>query len=714
MTPLTQADTLVDQLRCLLVPRSIAVVGASSDLSKVTGRALKHLMAHGYTGDVYPVNPGSEEVAGLRCYPSVHALPRPVDTAFVQVAAAAVPGVLQQCVQRGVRSVMVHTAGLGEGGGDEREALDRLKATAIGAGLPLLGPNCAGVANVSQDIILSPIACYDMKPLTKGRIGLVSHSGGLTGAYVSRAEERGIGFSCIVSTGNELVLEASHFVEYFVRDPGTDVIALFIETLRDVPRFHRAADAALSAGKPIVVLKIGRTAMGARVAASHTGALTGSDAVYDAIFRQKGVTRVDTFEDLLEVSALFAKTGPPAGRRVGVVTTTGGSAALVVEAAAAAGLEFPIPAPPDDGSDDPLPEFAIRSNPIDVTMSGVGDGFRRELIRMLDDDTFDVVVGVLGTSSQFQPELAVQPLVDAHQHARKPLVAFCSPAAPFALRLFEARGIPSFRTPEGCGRALGYLVRRGEFLRRRADLAAERAPAPSGRAARARAALGTAGRVLDEHQSKLILAAYGVSIVRERVARSLEEALAAAAAIGYPVAVKVLSPDVAHKTDVDAIALGIASPSQLRAAHARVLAAVRAHAPTARVTGVLIQEMVAGGIEVILGVSRDPHIGPVVMFGLGGVLIEVLEDVAFRALPIARADAVEMIAETKAARLLRGHRGRPPGDIDALVDTLLRVSEMAVDLGGELAELDINPLIVGPSGTGVRVVDALMVRHQPA
>ncbi len=712
MLPTTHADTLVDQVRSLLVPQSIAVVGASSDLSKVTGRTLKHLLAHGYSGEIYPINPNCEEIAGLQCYPSVLALPRAVDTAFIQVAAAAVPGVLRECVEHGVRSAIVHTAGLGEGSGDGREHQARIRALVNDAGLPLLGPNCAGVANVADDIILSPIACYDMRPLTKGRIGLISHSGGLTGAYVSRAEERGIGFSCIVSTGNELVLEASHFVEYFVGDPGTDVIALFIETLRDAPRFHRAASAALAAGKPIVVLKIGRTEMGARVAASHTGALTGSDAVYDAVFQQKGVTRVETLEDLLEVSALFCKTGPPAGRRVGVVTTTGGSAALVVEAAAAAGLEFPLPAPPDDDAEDLLPEFAVRSNPIDVTMSGVGDAFKRELLRMLDDDTFDMVVGVLGTSSQFHPELAVEPLVAAHEHAKKPLVAFCSPAAPDALRMFEARGIPSFRTPEGCGRALGYLVRRGEFLRRHRGDGPE---SPSGwreRAERVRAMVGAAGAVLDEHESKLVLAEYGIPTVGERVVHSPEEALDAAAALGYPVAVKVLSPDVPHKTDANALVLNVATPEHLRVAYAEVLENVRGFRREARISGVLVQQMANGGVEVILGVSRDPHVGPVVMFGMGGILIEVFQDVAFRALPIGRADAMEMIAETKAARLLQGHRGRPAADTAALVETLLRVSQMAADLGDDLLELDINPLIVGPAGTGVRVVDALLVRSR--
>lgn len=711
MTPTSHADTLVDQIRSLLVPQSIAVVGASSDLSKVTGRTLKHLITHGYTGDIYPVNPNWDEVAGLRCYPTIRALPQPVDTAFIQVAAAAVPGVLLECVERGVRSAIVHTAGLGEGGGDGRDQQARIRALVTDAGLPLLGPNCAGIANVVDDIILSPIACYDIRPLTKGRIGLISQSGGLTGAYVSRAEERGIGFSCIVSTGNELMLEASHFVEYFVKDPGTEVIALFIETLRDVPRFLRAASAALAAGKPIVVLKIGRTEMGARVAASHTGALTGTDAVYDAIFRQKGVTRVATLEDLLEVSAFFCKTGPPAGRRVGVVTTTGGSAALVVEAAAMAGLEFPLPSrSQDDASDDLLPEFAIRSNPVDVTMSGVGDAFKRELLRMLEDDTFDMVVGVLGTSSQFHPDSAVGPLVEAHQSARKPLVAFCSPAAPDALRLFESRGIPSFRTPEGCGRGLGYLARRGEFLRRAQAQDEEPAPAPSARVEFVRAAVRAAGPILDEHQSKRILKEYGIPVVRECVVHGPEEALAAAAAIGYPVAVKVLSSDVPHKTDANALALDVDSPARLRLCYDAVLANVRSHQPGARVAGVLIQEMAARGVEVILGVSRDPQSGPIVMFGMGGVLTEIFRDVSFRALPIRRVDAAEMIAETRAAQLLRGHRGRPPADVDALVETLLQVSQMAEDLGDDLLELDVNPLIVGPAGSGVQVVDALLVR----
>lgn len=701
----------IDQLRYVLSPKSVAIVGASSDFSKFTGRTLKYLMKHGYSGKIYPINPGRDEIAGLSCYHSVKELPEPVDTAFIQIAARGIPDVLGQCIEKGVKSAIIHSAGMGETGEEGKKRQEEIRALARETGMRVVGPNCAGIANMVENVILSPVVCYELDTLTKGRIGLVSQSGGLTGSYVARAEARGIGFSYVISTGNEMDLEACEYIEYLLHDSHTDVIAVFLEGLRKISRFHKVADEALEVGKPIIVLKVGRTAVGSKAAASHTGALTGSDAIYDSVFRQKGVTRVETLEDLFEVSSLFCKTRPPKGNCVGVITTSGGGATLLAEAGAQAGLEFP---PPSDGTvkevSQFLPSFAAKSNPMDVTMSGVGGGYKKGLEVLLEDDSFDIVVGVVGTSSQFAPEMGVKPIVEVHEGTEKPLAAFCNPNAEEALRLFEKNGIPSFRTPEACGRALGYLVNYGDFLEKRKGARyrkAETTPVKSNRGAVKRV-LASSNRILNEYDSKKILADYGISIIREHTAMNLFEAKAIAEKMGYPLVLKVLSPDIPHKTEAGVIKLGIGSEESLEKGFNEIIAKASGFRKDARIDGVLIQEMAQKGIEIIVGMSQDAQFGPTLMFGLGGVFVEVFKDVALRVVPISSLDAREMIDETKGSILLKGYRGMEKMDIDEIVSTLLKVSKLSDDLKQDIQELDINPLVVYPKGKGVKAVDALI------
>ncbi len=562
-------------------------------------------------------------------------------------------------------------------------------------------------------MVLSPIACYEIDDLPVGRIGLISQSGGLTGAYVSRAAERGIGFSYVISTGNEMDLGVSEFAHYLLRDEHTDAIAIFLEALRNVEMFREVAVEALKRRKPIVVLKVGRTEVGARAAASHTGALTGADAVYDAFFRQYGIVRVETLEDLFEVPALFCKTKPPTGRNVGIITTTGGGATIVLEAAAQAGLQFP---PPSDGAIREatafLPSFAAKSNPMDVTMSGTGGGFKKGLELLVKDDTFDMIVGVVGTSSQFEPQLGVQPIVEVCREAKKPLVAFCNPNAADALRLFEANGIPSFRTPEACGRALGYLVKYGEaldeFNREKGKQRTADPETPA--AAAARNILSGAGSTLNEYDSKRVLAAYGIAVTREKLTGNVDEAKQAAREIGYPVVMKVMSADIPHKTEAGVIKLGIQSESELAASYGELREKAKRFKADVRIDGVLIQEMAPKGVEMIIGMKRDAGFGPVVMVGLGGIFVEVFKDVAFRVPPISLADARAMIGEIKGAKLLNGYRGMEKMDCEAIAAALMSVAGLSLDLGEAIRELDINPLIVYPQGRGIKVVDALICR----
>lgn len=706
-------DPLRTQMQALLSPRSVVIVGASADYSKFTGRTVKYVLKHGYQGRLYAVNPARSSISGIPCFPSLRDLPEAVDAAFIQIAARGIPAVIEQCIEKQIKGIIIHSAGLGEDGKEGVKTRERIRSQVREAGIRIVGPNCAGIANMTRNIVLSPIVCYELDAIPRGRIGLISQSGGLTGAYVTRAADRGIGFSHVISTGNEMDLGVGEFTRYLVEDENTDAIAIFLEALRDVACFREAAVEAIGARKPIVVLKVGRTEIGARAAASHTGALTGADAVYDAFFRQYGITRVETLEDLFEVPALLCKTKPPSGRNVGVITTTGGGATIVVEAAAQAGLKFPPPC--DDAiraATAFLPSFAAKTNPMDVTMSGTGGGFRNGLDLLLKDDTFDMIVGVVGTSSQFEPELGVQPIVDASRDATKPLAAFCNPNAAEALRLFEKQGIPSFRTPEACGRALGYLVTYGEAVKsfdRRRDQ--QQAPDPASPAARmARSILAGAGTILNEHDSKRVLAACGIPVTRERLAGDPEAAKQAAGEIGYPVALKVMSAHIPHKTDAGVIRLGIRSEAELEASFGDLIARAKGFRADAQIDGILVQEMAERGVEVIVGMKREPGFGPVILFGLGGVSVEVFRDVAFRIPPFGLSDARDMIGEVRGAKLLNGFRGMAKMDMEAIAETLVRVAALALDLGEQIRELDINPLVVYPEGKGVKVVDALICR----
>ncbi len=705
-------DPVVDQIKSILSPKSVAIVGASADFSKFTGRTLKYLLKHGYKGRIYPINPKYREMVGLQCFPSIEALPECVDTAFIQIPSKGVASVIKECIQMGIKGVIVHSAGLAETGEEGKRKEHEIKGMIDGTAVRLVGPNTAGVANIVEKIILTPVVAYELDELTPGRIGFVSQSGGLTGALLTRAEARGIGFSYIISTGNEMDLEASDYMRFLIHDPHTDVIAVFLEGIRNVEKFYGAVHLAHEKGKPILVLKVGKAEVGSRAAASHTGALTGSDAVYDAVFKQRGIVRLEALEDLFEVSSLFVKYKPPKGIRIGMLTTTGGGATILADACGLLGFEFPKPSEETVRvSSQWLPDFASRANPLDVTMAGVGGGYSKSLDLFLRDENFDIIIAVVGTSAQFEPEMGVKPILERDKTINKPVVSFLNPNAEKALKLLEGDGIPTFRTPEACARALKYLVDYGRFSERYPKLKPTPASGIPEDMAKIKGILDFPQTTLNEYQSKLVLAHYGIPIVREKVATSLDEALAIAREIGFPVVLKVLSPDILHKTEANVVKLDLISEEHLGKGHREILQNAKAYKDDARIDGILVQEMVRGGTEVIVGMSHDPQFGPTVMFGLGGIFVEVYRDVSLRVVPLTRADAEEMIHEVKGSVLLAGYRGRQKGDVEGIIDVILKVSQLAVDLREEVRELDINPLIVLGEGSGVKAADALIVKR---
>ncbi len=615
------------------------------------------------------------------------------------------------------------------------------------SGMRICGPNCLGLANVKDDI-WATASSRGSDGLT-GPIGLVCQSGAAAfGPFLVRAVENGIGFSYIISTGNEADLDFTDFARYLLDDPDTRVIAGFVEGFKAADKFLEVAKLAAERGKPIVLIKIGRSELGARAARSHTAALTGADARYDAIFAQYGVIRVQDYDELLEVSHLLAHTPKPQVPGIAVVSHSGGISSLTADMCGQAGLDLPLLGQEArDGINAILKGFGWAANPADVTGFANSESFPQIMEHMINDPRMGtLVMASAGADTQAQQVISQRDRTD------KGVVFLWTGSRDTKAGLAQLKGarIPIFYTPDKLAR--GLQSRLAYHTWREHRLADGFATAPSRTASQDGAiaqALGLRRPTLSESESKELLAAWGVASAREHRANSAEAAVAAAEELGFPVVLKVDSPDILHKTEAGVVRLNLHDAAQVRTAYAEILAnaeaylsalpldgggmgggdraaansppprpspiegegvdAANAIAPQARISGVSVQEMVGDGVEVIVGVNCDPQLGPVLLFGSGGVMVEVYNDVSLRHCPITRSEAQAMIAEVKGARLLQGFRGRPPADLEALADTLVHVSYLAMHLEGHLAELDINPLMVLPSGQGVKAVDALVV-----
>ena len=690
----------------MLNPRSIAVVGATPRM-QYGGRFLAAAMQAAGRVNVYPVNPRYEEVQGVRCYPSVSDLPEAPDVVGVVVPYHAVLDTLRESHAKGARSAIVISAGFAERGLEDRRELQvELGRMAQETGMRVSGPNCLGLANLKDDIWAS--ASSRGAAGLSGPIGLVCQSGASAfGPFLTRAVDEGIGFSYIVSTGNEADLDFCDFARYLLDDDGTRVIAGFIEGFKDGRKFLEVARLAAERGKPIVLIKIGRSDLGARAAGSHTAALTGVDAVYDAAFAQYGVIRVQDYDDLLQVSNLLARCPRPPRRGVAVVSHSGGISSLTADMFGQAGLDLPpLSDHARDGINGILKGFGWAANPSDVTGFANSDDFPAIMSFMVDDEN----VGTLVVASAGADAQAAQ--VIAQRDASDKPVAFLwtgTRAAASGLPLLRQAGIPVFYVPDKLAAGVRYLNDYHDWREQRLARGFADTPALTDAQSLAAAKLAGAG-ALSEYDSKALLAAFGVPVTQDEPAGDADAAVAAANRIGYPAAMKVDSADILHKTEADAIRLNLGDAAAVRAAFDEITANARRYAPEARIDGVTVQEIVSGGVETIVGISHDAQLGPVLLFGIGGVMVEVYNDVALRLCPITRDDALDLIGEVKGARLLQGFRGAPAGDADALADVLVRVSQMAAQLEGSLAELDINPLIVLPAGRGVKAVDALAVR----
>jgi acetate---CoA ligase (ADP-forming) len=576
----------------------------------------------------------------------------------------------------------------------------------------VIGPNCQGMINIADRVYagFGSVFNSDYEP---GPVSMVSQSGGFGFSVMNlSSKDGGLPFRQMVTTGNEIGVSTLDFVEYFIRDPGTEIIAGYIEGLKDACRLAEVGDRALAAGKPLLMWKVGNTDEGQRAAASHTANLGGAMALYRAVFAQKGVIQVEDIQDLVDYGRAFRSGRLPAGNRLAIITISGGAGILMTDECIARGMRLAELRPETlEKLRAFIPSFGSLLNPVDVTAAIFNDTtlINRTLQTIIDDDGVDCIAMI---NASLQGELArkiAAEIVSVARGTEKPVFLCWSArdvAAPEAYALLDEARLPHYKSPVRCGRALAALSWYAEAKRRNAR---ERSEEPLViEEPQVQSALDARTGDVAEHEAKSVLARYGIPVTAEALAKSAREAAAIARRIGYPVALKVQSPDIPHKTEAGAVRLAISDEAGLARAYDEVLANARAYAPEAAIEGVLVQEMVTGGTEAILGVTNDPLFGPAVMFGLGGIFAEVLKDVAFRLAPVTPSVARGMIAEIKGYPVLAGARGRPPADVDALADAIVRLSALAVDLRGQVAELDVNPLFVMERGRGVKAADALI------
>lgn len=685
----------------LFDPRAVALIGASEDAGKTTGRPLRFLRKHGYAGPIYPINPNRAAVQGERAYASLSEAPGPVDHAYILVNTPAVEAAVAACAKAGVAVATVLASGFAEAGEDGRERQRRIVEIARDRGLRLVGPNSLGVVNTWAPLALTANAALAADTLPRGRLAVLSQSGSLIGTLLSRGTARGIGFGKLISVGNEADLSVGEIGAALAGDPDTDAFLLFLETIRAREDMIRFAALARQAGKPIIAYKLGRSEIGQALAVSHTGALVGSDAAVDAFLRRHGILRVDHLETLLEMAPLVIGRGPPGGnRRVAAIATTGGGAATVVDRLGLRGVEV-APARGETLAKLRAAKVPAPSGPIvDLTLAGTRyEVMRAALDALMEAPEFALVLATVGSSAQFQPELAVKPIMDCARE-KKPLAVFLTPQADETLRLLAKQGIAAFRTPEACADAIAaYLAWR--------DPPAAVAGASAETLAKAAALLRTVrGEVLDERQSLTLFAALGVRVTDSHVFDP--DAPVPALPFSFPVAAKILSPDITHKTEAGGVALEIATPAELVERGRALVATARRQHPAARIEGVLAQPMERGLAEVLVGYRLDAQAGPVITVGMGGTLAEIYRDYAVRVAPVSATEAAEMIAEVRGLAVVRGYRGKPPGDVTALAETIAALSTLADLSEPAVLEAEINPLIVKRVGQGVVAVDGVV------
>jgi len=687
-------------LDALFAPKSIAVIGASSDQRRFGGRPIQYLIEAGFEGPIYPVNPGRAEIQGLPAFPDVAAVPGPVDCAIIAVSAEATLEALAACADKGARAAVIFGAGFSEIGAAGRGLQDEVLALARARGLRLLGPNCMGAFNSRARFYATFASALEVGVPAPGRIGMASQSGGYGGYILKHLMMRGLGLSQWVTTGNEADVDVGEALAWMAAQDETEILLGYIEGVRSGANLVAALETARERGKPVVMMKVGRTEEGRRAAASHTASLTGEDEVYGAVFEKYGVFRPRTTEEMLDVCAALSLKKPLKGPRVGVISISGGVGVQIADYVSDAGLSMGVlPQPAQDALRALVPACSP-NNPIDMTglVTTNHDIMEKTLDVTLASGAFDATIIFLGIAGAAPSMAGPLQQAIANACARHPdqLVSVAVTAEPEMVRGYAERGLLTCEDPS---RAVATLAGLDHF--RRLEAAETSAPA-----AVADAPDLPAGRALNEAQTKGLLAAVGIAAPKEALADTPQAAGAQAARIGFPVALKIVSADIPHKTEYGGVRLRLGSAEAVEAAASEMGATIAARLPHARLDGFLVSEMIEGGVETILGVHRDPAFGPVVTFGLGGVLVELLKDSACALAPVSLDAARAMIGKIRTAPLLTGYRGGPAHDVEALAAAISALSAFAARHGDRIRSLEINPLVVRPGSGGVLALDA--------
>ncbi|MDZ7616500.1 MAG: acetate--CoA ligase family protein [Patescibacteria group bacterium] len=700
----------------LFHPKSVAVVGASTRPGTVGNDIFRNLLLNGFNGSVYPVNPTSSHVLGVHSYPTLSDVPAAVDLAVVIVRADIVQSVVEEGISKGVKGFVVISAGFKESGAEGAARELKLRECVRKAGVLLIGPNCLGIINTEPTVSMN--AAFGRKMPSAGNLAFLSQSGALCTSVLDYAEERHMGFSKFVSFGNKADVNEVDLLEYLAHDPKTAVIAMYLEDITDGRRFiNQVREISWKTGKPMLCLKSGRSPEGAKAVSSHTGSLAGSDSVYDALLVQSGVQRVDTIAELFDYAALYTTQPLPRGNRVAIITNAGGPGIMATDAAVRYGLKLAELSPATiEKLRASLPVTASLRNPIDVIGDARHDRYRAAVRTVLEDDNVDMGVVILTPQSMTDIEETAAIVPEAVIGIDKPVVCAFMGAKDVApgVNVLRRAGIPNYPFPEDAVRSLAAAARLVELqeIPRRETPKLEGLRVDDARTLVKEMLDGKPRRYLHQAECRPLLECYGMPLLQSQVAHSAKEASEITASIPGKVVLKVMSADVVHKYDAGGVVLGVEGPEEAAAAYARVLKNVGQAVPDAKIEGILVEQMAPKGVEVILGASRDDRFGPLMMFGLGGTLVEVLKDVSFRLAPMWQISAERMVRQIRSFEVLNGFRGNPPCDIDSIVRALMHLSEMLCN-HPEISEVDINPLIVHAQGKGCSVADSRIVLKQP-
>lgn len=696
---------MIDAIEKLMKPQTIAVIGASTDPKKTAGRPIAYLQKHHFKGTIYPVNPRVEEISGLKCYPDIGSLPQTPDVAIIMVGTEKALSAVKELAALGTPVAIVLTSGFAEHGAEGLRKQEELIAAA--GNMRILGPNTIGMVNITDDIPLSPSSALEMDEFPKGSVSVISQSGGILGSLLSRATASGIGLSKLVSTSNEADLGLADFVNYLVDDSSTRVILLYIESIRHPEKFRAAALKAKAAGKPIVVYKVGKSEAGIKAAVSHTGALAGTDKMYDALFKQVGIIRANKFSDFLDIPAALASGRDLQGKRVAILTSTGGAGTLVADSLGEWGFDTPAP---DEATAarlralQPGDQAVLDRNPIDVTLAGLQpDLLRGAISALLDSPTYDALILILGSSSLSMPDLMAGAVRDCMQTSNKPVIAYVSPHAPIAGALMTKLGVPAFSQPESCSVALSSMLHASK-LKNHLILEGSIADMPIG------IDMDSLHGSLNEHQAKNLFCSFAIPSVKEVVFKVESSNVDIARELGSRVVLKILSGQILHKTEVGGVAINV--PAGEIASKIHSMAQEVQSKSGVVIEEFLIQEMASGGIEMMVGMHRDP-LGTAILVGMGGVTAELFKDTHMRLITPGKAfheqEALDMLKQLKTWPLLDGYRGRPKCDVDALVKAIVQFSKLVACLEDRLLECEINPIFVFPEGHGVKAADGIAV-----